>query len=161
MAGNIFCDFSGMVGFFVFWGFLLVKMYFPQDSVFGRTRANIQKELYVKFVNATVASVLNSQAVAEGRTGLLRFGSANVTAESVNTANETFGWPESAKNTSEWSESGQDSSDWSELANKTSDWLESANQTSGWTFIANHRSGWSNSANHTKEGSDSADTIPD
>jgi hypothetical protein len=136
-----------MVSFFVFWGFLLIKMYFPQDSVFGRTRANIQKDLHVKFVNVTVGSVLNSEAV-QALSNSAHFHSANETFRSeAEGANQTRGWHRLINHTSGWSE----------LTNQTSGWSELTNQTSGRPEVNNHQrtggidgsyntSGWSESA---------------
>lgn len=149
-----------MVGFFAFWGFLLMKMYFPQDSVFGRTRANIQRELYVQFVNSTVSSVLNSQAVAETSQAL-----------ASRLTNETLSWAEPANETSSWAQLADKMSSWAALANDTEPWAVSAegarglfpssshvhkskspefeltNHASSLPDWANHTSGWSEPAN--------------
>jgi hypothetical protein len=139
-----------MVSFFAFWTFLLVKMYFPQDSVFGRTRANIQKELYIQFVNATVGSVLNSQAVAEGRTGSPLFSAnersdwpvdtANQTLGVSDLANQTFGWPESADTISDWPDTSMNAAI-SALSNQTSGWSEEVDYSSEWDELANDTAG--------------------
>jgi hypothetical protein len=91
--------------------------------------------------------VLNSQAVAEGRTGAPLFSANERLDWSAETTNQTLGVPDLANQTFGWADSPADiDSDWPDSNAKISSLV---NQTSGWSEAADYSSEWDDLANDT------------